>query len=114
MGATIIGNMLYIDKKLDDKLSSGERRVLIAHELGHYLEAHKFFLSIVVIFFFWCPALVNTFKRWLEYRADFYALKITKDYASFISLMDKLEHNNNTHPAKSERILMALTMRGHQ
>ena len=114
MGATIVGDTIFIDSALDRQLTKGERRVVLAHELGHYRAKDRLLLLPVVILFFWCPVIVNAFKRWLERRADRYALDTTKDYASFISLMDKLQHNNSTHPSKYDRILMAVTMRGHQ
>jgi Zn-dependent protease with chaperone function len=112
MGATFAGNTIYISKDLAEKLNKQERRVLLAHELGHILYKDKAFLYIVVALFFWCPAVVNRFKRLLERRADSFALSATKDIDSFISLMDKLTHDKPTHPTKQERVQFAESLRG--
>jgi len=112
MGATVIGNTIYVSTDLAERLSKREYKLVLAHEVGHYIEKHRLFLLPVVLLFFWCPPVVNAFKRFLDKRADIYALKATKDIDAFISLLDKLTHNNATHPTKDERIKLAETMRG--
>jgi len=106
MGATVVGNTIYISKDL--KLTPSERRVVIAHELGHCYFKHRLILLPVVLLFFWYPAIINAVKRYLEIQADLYALDKTKDYASFVSLMDKLQHNKSNHPTKEARVRLAL------
>ena len=131
MGATILNDTIYIEKQLNDDMTPGERRVLLAHELGHYRGKHRIkilalmsllgILSCVLLFkghfiffiasmLFFVP-IVNTYRRHLEYRADVYALELTNDYDSFVSLMDKLEHDGTTHPGKADRINLAENMR---
>ena len=107
MGATILGDIIYISKDLDKKLTRGERRIVYAHELGHYIHKDRLLLTCVILLFFWCPAIINRFKRWCEIRADRYAIDNTRDLVSFRTLMDKLEHNNTDHLTKEQRLKMA-------
>lgn len=131
MGATIYNHMIYIDPKLSAKLTEREKAVLINHEIGHdkghdrikillfiaaqfalvviSLLSGFWFISILLLLFF--IPMTHGFQRQLEIMADEYALNRTKDYNAFISLMDKLEHDGNTHPGKAERISLALKMR---
>lgn len=112
MGATVIGNTIYVSTELVDRLNKREYKVVLAHEVGHWKQKHRILLLPVVLLFWWCPAVVNAFKRFLERQADIYALKMTKDIDAFITLLDKLQHDNATHPTKEARIQLAQAMRG--
>jgi Zn-dependent protease with chaperone function len=131
MGATVWRGMIYIDPALSQKLTNRERTVLVFHELAHekghdriqillFMLAQTgltfasfvtgyWFIGVALMLFF--VPMTNAFRRRLELMADEYALNRTKDYDGFISLMDKLEHNGNTHPGKAERISLAEKMR---
>lgn len=131
MSATVLGDTIYIDKKLDARLTPGERRVLLAHEIAHYQNKDrlKILLLMIAIIGLSILAFVNGhifigialtvsfayvihwYQRQIELRADRFALYKTKDFDSFISLMDKLEHDGTSHPGKAERILLAEKMR---
>lgn len=112
MGATIYKNIIYIDKKLNNRITPGERRVLYAHEIWHKKSHDRIKILLITLFLFWCPKAINAFRRYLELRADSYALKRTKDFKSFILLMDKLSHDSSTHPTKESRIYRAQLMKG--
>ena len=107
MGACVVGETIYISKDLAEKLTGRERRVVLAHELGHYEHRHTLVNALWTILFFWWPSLVNRKRRHMEMIADRYALELTNDKQAFISLMDKLEHSGPSHPTKVERINLA-------
>lgn len=132
MSATVLGNKIYVSNKLKERLTDREYRVLLAHEIGHFMSRDRmkiilFMLSMVTVttvcFYFgqfiagiifmlsFTPA-VNMYRQRIELEADRFALLKTKDFDAFISLMDKLEHNGSTHPAKADRIGQAINMRG--
>lgn len=108
MGATIKGDTIYITKDLDKLLTQRERWVIWAHEIGHKVGRHKELMMLILIF---CPIISWVFHkaihRYFEIEADKYALNKTKDPISFISVMDKLEHSNNTYPPKEYRVGLA-------
>jgi len=108
MGATVWKDTIYIDKKLSEKLTPRERKIILAHEICHIKRkdrlrklAFLWFLPIISLFF------LDAFSRHLEIIADKYAIIKTNDPEAFISLMDKLEHNDKSHPPKEYRINLA-------
>lgn len=132
MSATVLGNKIYVSNKLKDRLTDREYRVLLAHEVGHFMAKDRLkivglmlaltlatavcfiygqYLAGVLVMLVFNPA-VNKYQRYVELNADRFALRKTKDFDAFISLMDKLEHNGSTHPAKADRIGQAINMRG--
>lgn len=112
MGATIVGNKIWTSKDLYNRITDREFKVVLAHEVGHYKQKHRLFLIPVVLLFWWCPFIINSFKRFLERQADLYAIKMTKDIDAFITLLEKLSHDKATHPTKEARLKMAHDMRG--
>jgi len=111
-GATVRGDTIWIDANLSSIMTKGERRVLLAHEISHWKNKDNLRLVLLTILFLGCRPLINYFKRRMEFRADLYSILKTKDIDSFITLMDKLEHTDTSHPAKEERLQLAETMRG--
>mgnify|MGYP001165941532 CR=1 FL=1 len=107
MGATIIKNAIYIDKKLVEQLTKNERRVLIAHELSHYMHRDNAVIAVIAVLCFGFMPAINFFRRKMEERADRDALVSTRNFGAFCSLMDKLQHDGVTHPTKERRIKVA-------
>ena len=112
MGATVVGDTIYISKDLSEKMTPAERKVLLAHEVYHWQHRDNLRFISAQILFFWCPPLFNYISRRIETQADKYSIKKTRDVDSFITLMEKLEHNNKRHPSKIERQQLAESMRG--
>lgn len=131
MSATVIGNKIYVSNKLKEQLTQREYRVLLAHEVGHFMSRDRLkimsfmtgivlattacfyfgqFIAGVIMMVSFKPA-VDMYRRYVELNADRYALLKTKDFDAFISLMDKLDHNGSTHPGKADRIGLATNMR---
>lgn len=123
MGATVVGDIIYISNGLAEQLSKRERKVLLAHELAHYQRKDRLkimlaglliFLSIFTAFIIGMFAagwiligmsgfIISTFIKHLELSADKFAIQKTQDPQAFQSLMDKLEHGGFTHPTKEQR-----------
>lgn len=132
MSATVLGNKIYVSNKLKERLTDREYKVLLAHEVGHFVARDRlkiilFMFALIastslcfyfgqfiagVIFMLSFKPAVDMFRRTVELEADRFALRKTKDFDAFVSLMDKLDHNGSTHPAKAERIGLAINMRG--
>lgn len=112
MGATVFKDTIYVSKTLDKQLTGRERKVLLAHEVAHYLHKDRILLIPIVLLFFWCPLVIHGFKRWCELRADEWAIRKTKDILAFITLMGKLTHGGKDHPSKERRIRLAESLRG--
>jgi len=131
MSATVFGNKIYVSHDLHDRLTEREYRVLLAHEIGHFMARDRAkiifmmltltsiitglfyfgqFVGAVMMMILFKPA-VEFYQRHVELNADRFALRKTRDFDSFISLMDKLEHNGRTHPGKAERVQLAKDMR---
>ena len=107
MGATIVGNVIYIDKDLDARLTERERRVIKAHEVCHYLRRDRLRKALFLCIPIFGLLFANAFSRHLEIIADRFAIMLTKVPYAFISLMDKLQHNSKSHPTKEQRVKLA-------
>lgn len=131
MSATVYRDTIYISKNLLGTLTPKERKVLLAHEIAHHKGKDRVKIVALMIAMLGATTacmftgnliagallmclfvpILRFYQRHIEIEADKYALECTKDFDSFISLMDKLEHNGSTHPGKAERIRLAQDMR---
>jgi len=112
MGATIKGDTIYISKDLLKKVTPGERRIILAHEISHWQHKDNLKIFLIRILFFLFPPVINYFQRKFEMRADAEAINRTKDPDSFITLLEKLNRNNTEYPSKFLSLQLANNMRG--
>ena len=111
MGATVVGDTIYISKDLDEKITSRERRVIYAHEIKHWRARDSWKLLFMQIIFFAFPAIVKRYRRKLEMAADLYSIIKTKDPEAFTTLLGKLERDD-TYPDKQASLRLAERMKG--
>jgi Zn-dependent protease with chaperone function len=112
MGATILGDTIYISKNLNKIITPRERLVVLAHELAHYKYKDRLLKFLFLIFTLGIPKLNNLFSQYIENRADEYAIKKTKDPDAFISLLDVLNRKGSNYPSKEDSIKLANNLRG--
>jgi len=112
MGSTVKDGVIWISKDLAAKITSKERKIILAHEVSHWRHKDNDTMVFIRILFFWFPAIINYFSRRFEMRADKEAIKMTKDPDSFLTLLDKLGERGKGHPQLFDSIELANTMRG--
>jgi len=112
MSSFVRGNTIHISKDLADKISKKERKVVLAHEISHWMHKDNIKIRIIRVLFFMFPRVVNYFNRKMEIRADKEAIQTTKDPDSFINLLNKLDREGPGYPSRKFSIELANNMRG--
>ena len=105
-------NTIYISKDLNKRISKEERKIIYAHEIWHWQHKDRLLRAVIFILTFGIKRINDAFGRFLELRADRWAIEKTHDPDSFITLMEKLEHGRADHPTKEARLKLAYQARG--
>lgn len=111
MGATVVGDTIYISKDLLSKINARERKIILAHELSHWERKDRIRLIIAKILLFPFPFLFKRYKKHLETIADKFSITKTKDVDAYISLLDKL-NRDETYPSRESSLQLAESMKG--
>lgn len=112
MGAMVFRNTIWISKELLEKINDREKRVIMAHELSHYIHKDNIKMTALRVLLFFCPFIVNSISKKIEMRADRESIIKTRDVSAFKSLIDKLNRKGSRYPSKKESLRMADEMAG--
>lgn len=108
----MIGDEIFISRKLLRILTPRERKVLLAHEVSHWQHKDNIKMFFIKTLLFMFPYVINYLQRQMEIRADREAIEKTKDIEAFKTLLSKLHRSSKCYPSNKFSLTMADKMAG--